>query len=113
MITEGRPPARELIAWKKSECVDCEFRSQCPEKLANLVLCYGEDGLQDSISVEALLKRTIRFLCKKQKKDRRDQHRGFIANKRRSWTLFPRKLEAKLICSDPLEYVECQKFASP
>ena len=112
MTAEGRPRAGELIAWKMSECIDCEFHNQCPRKLANLVLCFKEDGLQDSVSVEALIKRTIRFLCKKQKKDRKSEHREFIAKRRHSWWA-PKNVEATLVCSDPLEYVECQKSASP
>jgi hypothetical protein len=111
-VTNGeRPRARELMAWKKSECVDCEFSPSCPQKLSNLILCYNEDGLHNCSDPGALIKRTIRFLCRKRKKERRDAHRGFIAKKRERWGFMGRSKEATITCSDMTEYIACQKSA--
>lgn len=103
--------SRELLAWKHSECVDCAYAPSCPQKLGNLRMCFEEDGLNKSSTTEALIKRTIRFICKARKFERKLVHEHNIRKKKDSfWGFGPRPLEAVMCCSDMEEFVECQKL---
>jgi hypothetical protein len=110
---EFKPGQRgsELLAWKHSECVGCEFASTCSHKVGNLTICFEEDGMFDSDTTDALLKRTIRFICKARKFERKLVHEGNIIKKKTSlWLVGSKPLEAVMDCSDMKEFVECQKY---
>lgn len=108
MNKQPLPESRELLVWKYSECVDCEFASSCPKKVDNLRMCFGEDGLDTNRDVKALIKRTIRFICKARKNIRRHEHQENVRKRGSVW-YGPKPLEAIMSCSDIEEFVACQK----
>lgn len=106
-----QPPSlsRELMVWKHSECIDCEFTLTCPKGLDNLKMCFSEDGLNNSRTVDALIKRTIRFVCKERRNERRGVHQENINKRRSLWSIAPKCIDAVMHCSDIEEFVACQK----
>lgn len=98
----------ELMVWKDSECEDCEFSLSCPQGYSNIKICFEEDGLSSARTRKALIKRTIRFISRSRKKERRRENKNNIKNHIHLYKE-SRIIDAVVNCSDIKEYVACQK----
>lgn len=103
--------AREIIAWRYSECPNCEFQGACDKSSANLKLCFEEDLYnQQKDTVEGLLIKSLRFMVSLRRKQRREAQKKQTASKwSRTWKNLttPKDRKATLYCADLKEYSEC------
>jgi hypothetical protein len=104
---------QQLRDWKNSECVACSSNSICPKTVRNIKLCF-EEGPSSSVADfrTALIIRTMRVTCSKQRKKRRSLQG--VRGPQTSWTQHsgwtqqpPRTRAASLYCSDKKEFSEC------
>lgn len=99
--------AKDIIAWKHAECPDCEFNTGCPRTIKNIEVCFMEDRSTFKGDVLSyLVKRTIRFLCALDRRERREDQGG-------QWRAARSRTEAQynafLYCADRKEFSVCRR----
>ena len=96
---------QQLRIWKESECEECAFTSACTKSVKNLGLCFNEDGAGGD-DLGALIKRTLRVMCNKQRKHRR-ANPPTQGDRYKPYGFTPPRREATLICSNKEEFSAC------
>jgi hypothetical protein len=96
----------ELSVWRHIECRDCPFTKNCPKEEGNLKACALEDRISfRSKPLGYLIKRTLRYLCAEDRRQRREKQRRA---EEKAEQLKREKYNAILVCADSKEFSTCQ-----
>lgn len=101
---------KQVISWKYAECPDCEYASVCEQQVANIEKCAEEDmeNYADE-PIKLLLKRTIRSMCARRRRERRDEQRQHRRIGFRIYSGPPPEYKAVLYCADQEEFTQCRQ----
>jgi len=103
---------QQIRDWRDSECQECSSKSICPGSISNIKMCL-EEGPSNDVSDfrSALIIRTMRVMCSKQRKMRRSMQgvKGPSLGKQRGWgsNRPVRTRAAHIYCSDRKEFSRC------